>query len=237
MNTQADVLKQSTPKTLYQSDHRTNDLSKISEIYREDINISIWERRLDDPLATSSKFVVKENPKFEFSEVLQPNDVKQSLKSSIGSNHEMFSFFDDVSYLAFMFCKLFGQKKLWLRLDGIDRPMCPRFHTDQLKCRLVTTYVGPATQWIPHHLVNRSKLGYGNDGKPDEKSGLFSSNKDIEQLDTGHVALLKGESWKGNDGAGLVHRSPHQEGDYKRLYLTIDFVETYISIYKNSLSY
>ena len=43
MNTQADVLKQSTPKTLYQSDHRTNDLSKISEIYREDINISIWE--------------------------------------------------------------------------------------------------------------------------------------------------------------------------------------------------
>ena len=49
--------------------------------------------------------------------------------------------------------------------------------------------------------------------------------------------LLKGENWKGNKGAGLVHRSPHQDGKYNRLYMTIDFLDTYISIYKNSLKY
>ena len=54
---------------------------------------------------------------------------------------------------------------------------------------------------------------------------------DIEQLDIGHVAFLKGESWKGNNGSGLVHRSPHEDKGYKRLYMTIDFLETYINIY------
>ena len=86
---------------------------------------------------------------------------------------------------------------MWLRLDGIDHPMCPRFHTDKLKCRLVTTYVGPATQWIPHHLVNRSKLGYGNEGKPDNESGLFLSENDIEQLILVMLLFLKVKVGKG----------------------------------------
>ena len=163
------------------SDFTTNEISNISEIYKDEINISIWKRQLSSYLKKSSEYVVNQNPNLEFSEVLQPKDVKKSLKSEIGSSNETQPFLDDVSYLAFTFCKLFDQKKMWLRLDGIDHPMCPRFHTDKLKCRLVSTYVGPATQWIPHHLVNRSKLGYGNEGKPDSESGLFVSENDIEQ--------------------------------------------------------
>ncbi len=222
-------------KIVLESGFTTSEISKISEIYRDEINISVWKRKLSSSLMASSEYVVNEKPNLEFSEVLHPKNVKDSLKSAIGSSNEMLPFFDDVSYLVFTFCKLFDQKKVWLRLDGIDHPMCPRFHTDKLKCRLVTTYVGPATQWIPHHLVNRNKLGYGNDGKPDSESGLFLSEKDIKQLDTGHVALLKGESWQGNDGAGIVHRSPYEESKYQRLYMTIDFLETYINIYRNSI--
>ena len=152
MNTQANIYEQSTSKKIYQSDYSTDDLSKISEIYRDEINISIWKRKLSNSLMTSSEYVLDQNPNLEFSEVLQPNNIRQSLKSVIGSSNKMLPFFDDVSYLSSMFCKLFDQRKLWLRLDGIDHPMCPRFHTDRLKCRLVTTYVGPATQWLHHDL-------------------------------------------------------------------------------------
>ena len=83
--------------------------------------------------------------------------------------------------------------------------------------------------------MDRSKLGYGNDGKPDDESGLFSSVDDIKQLETGHVALLKGESWQGNEGSGIVHRSPHSDSNYRRLYLTIDFVESFINIFGSSM--
>ena len=236
MITQKNTHDLSVLKTNNKSAFITTDLSKISEIYQEKINISIWQRKLDRSITKSSEHILNKNPYLEFSEVLQPGDVKKSLSSAMGLSKEMLPFFDDVFQMVSMFCKLFDQKKIWLRLDGIDHPMCPRFHTDKLKCRLVSTYLGPATQWLPHNLIDRSKLGYGNEGKPDSESGLFISEDSIQQCATGDVALLKGESWEGNDGAGLVHRSSYKEGSYKRLYMTIDFLETYINIYKNSLT-
>ena len=164
-------------------------VAQISEIYKEDVNISIWKRKLNESLISSSEYAIRKKPKLEFSEVTRPKDVKETLESSVGTDSDLLPFFEDVSYLAFMFCELFDQKKMWLRLDGIDHPMCPRFHVDNLKCRLVSTYKGPATQWLPHNLVNRDKLGHGNNGMPDEESGLFLKETDIKELNTGDVAL------------------------------------------------
>ena len=78
MNTQANIYEQSTSKKIYQSDYSTHDLSKISEIYRDEINISIWKRKLSNSLMTSSEYVLDQNPNLEFSEVLQPNNIRQS---------------------------------------------------------------------------------------------------------------------------------------------------------------
>lgn len=44
----------------------------------------------------------------------------------------------------------------------------------------------------------------------------------IQRLQAGEVAVLKGEKWQGNEGAGLVHRSPAaQQG---RLLLSLDWL-------------
>jgi len=101
--------------------------------------------------------------------------------------------------------------------------MCPKFHVDKVPCRLVTTYQGAATEWLPHQAVNREKLGAGSNGKADSESGLYKNQNDIQQLNCGEVALLKGESWQGNENAGLVHRSPSLAVDEHRLLLTLDF--------------
>ncbi|WP_410174488.1 DUF1826 domain-containing protein [Marinobacter nauticus] len=42
-------------------------------------------------------------------------------------------------------------------------------------------------------------------------------------MPTGSVAILKGEAWIGNDGRGLVHRSP-APGDTPRLVLGLDWL-------------
>jgi hypothetical protein len=73
-------------------------------------------------------------------------------------------------------------------------------------------------------VADRSKLGTGNQGKPDELSGLFENASDIKQLNCGDVALLKGEIWDKNQGAGLIHRSPKLPNNLRRLLLTIDFI-------------
>ena len=71
--------------------------------------------------------------------------------------------------------------------------------------------------------VDRSKLGAGNNGLTDIHSGLFENEQDIQQLNHGDVAILKGELWEGNENAGLVHRSPALTTDERRLLLTLDF--------------
>ena len=131
----------------------------------------------------------------------------------------------DVAELVDMFCCLFGRKKAGLRLAALDSAMCPRFHVDNVPCRLVTTYHGPSTQWLPHACVNRSKLGAGNQGKPDTESGLYHDPSEIQQLGIGDVALLKGEHWEGNENAGLVHRSPEVLAGERRLLLSLDIVD------------
>ena len=111
MITQTNTSKQDNFNKTHQSYYSTKNDSNISEIYRQEINISIWKRKLNDSIEKSSAYVVKKNPHLEFSEVLEPKNVENSLKSVIGKNKEMSHFFEDVSYLAFLFCELFDQKK------------------------------------------------------------------------------------------------------------------------------
>ena len=232
MSTTMNSLVQDEALIHHRNSFFTNDSSQLSKIHNQKINISIWQRKLHSGLIDIGQYLLDDNSEIHFSEVVEPKHTLETLNKEFGQHKKTLPLFKDIYNLVDLFCNLFDEKRAWVRLDSIDKPMCPRFHTDYVKCRLVTTYVGPATQWLPHELVNRSKLGHGNQGQPDDKSGLFLENTDIEQLNVGHVALLKGESWAGNKGAGLVHRSPHDKNGYNRLYLTIDFMETYLNIYR-----
>ena len=228
----ADISFQLNKVELQGMDHRTDDLLNSSNILNKDVNISIWERKLSNQILNSSQTILKENPELSISKLSKPSDIYEQLLDDFDSNEKYLPLFKDVSELINIFCKIFDLEFAWLRLEAINHPMCPRFHSDYVDCRTVTTYVGPGTEWLPHHFVNRSKLGHGNDGKNDEESGLFKSNNQIEQLEVGHVALLKGEKWEGNKGRGLVHRSPQSKELYQRLYMTIDFPEFYFKIFK-----
>ena len=74
------------------SDFTTNEISNISEIYKDEINISIWKRQLSSSLEKSSEYVVNQNPNLEFSEVLQPKDVNQSQSLQLDQANETATF-------------------------------------------------------------------------------------------------------------------------------------------------
>ena len=218
------------------NDQSKNNSSILSNIFKNDKNITIWKRELDTLIIDGAKNILKKNSQLQFSETVNPKNVEKKLSDIICSSINADTLFEDVSKVVIIFCSLFNVKNAWLRLDAVDGPMCPRFHVDNVKCRLVSTYFGPGTEWLPNHLVNRDRLGHGNYGDSDEKSGLFLQNTNIKQLGIGDIGLLKGESWNNNQGNGLVHRSPQKKGDYKRLYMTIDFVDLYLKIYRNRLN-
>ncbi len=200
-----------------------NEFKILHDIYNEDINIAIWRRPIPSNLIQAANSVLDANPQLQISTIATPGDAYFSIEKALGSGEEAKTLSRDIVLLVDMFCCLFGLKHAGLKLTALDRTMCPRFHVDRVPCRLLTTYHGLATEWLPHHLANRSKLGPGNGGKPDDRSGLFSRESDVQKLSIGDVALLKGSAWEGNEEAGLIHRSPKLPEEKNRLLLTLDF--------------
>ncbi|WP_437936980.1 DUF1826 domain-containing protein [Sorangium sp. So ce341] len=130
------------------------------------------------------------------------------------------AFLDDVRGLISVFADLTGCPRIGVRLARLDKPMCPRLHADMVTVRLVTTYVGPGTEWAEHADVRRDRLGHRSNGVPDEVSGVLRAGARLRRMAPFDVGLLKGEAWPGNRDRGAVHRSP--PGASPRVVLTLD---------------
>lgn len=196
----------------------------FTDIYQDDVNIAVWQREFSASLRASVDAFLAKNPLFQSSMTATPDNAQEGVMEmlKLSSPSELS---EDIAQLVDMFCYLFDVQCVGLRLTVLDRAMCPKFHVDRVPGRLVTTYQGIATEWLSHEKVDRSKLGTGSQGKPDHESGIYQSEQDIQILGCGDVALLKGEMWEGNEGAGLVHRSPKLEPGDKRLLMTLDFID------------
>jgi len=196
----------------------------LPDIYQDDVNIVVWQRNLENELTTAVSNFLEHNKTLASVLVVTPENCFEVLSEKFEKSETITPLINDITLLVDMFCCLFELKGAGLRLTVLDRPMCPRFHVDRIPCRLVTTYQGIATQWLNNNIIDRTKLGVGSQGKPDEESGLMVSTNDINQLTQGDIALLKGEHWDEQEGAGLVHRSPAVSQGEQRLLLTLDFI-------------
>ena len=196
----------------------------LAGIYQEEINIAIWKRELIPNISHSANFVLTKNPNLKLAVTASPKNISKILEEVIGIEDDAIALIIDVKDIVDIFCCLFDVNQVGLRLVSLNHAMCPRFHVDNVPCRLLTTYCGNGTEWLNHNCVNRKKLGPLSNGVPDDRSGLFKNNSDIQELSVGEIALLKGESWAGNESAGLVHRSPGLKTNESRLLLSVDFV-------------
>ncbi|MCB0032366.1 MAG: DUF1826 domain-containing protein [Anaerolineales bacterium] len=185
---------------------------ELAEIYKDTVNIAIWRR----PTLGVSQQVLRNGHFPSLSMTLVPEQVSETLSGRLPEFAQRQTLITDIAWLAEMFACLFDLDQLGLRLTVLEKAMCPRFHVDHVPCRLLTSYTGPATEWLPEHRVDRGQLGPGS---PE----LAPPAHDIQHLQSGDVALLKGENWDGNEGHGLVHRSPAVADGESRLLLSLDF--------------
>lgn len=221
MNNKDEVLAIDTPRSV---EGTTPDV--LANIYQKNTNIVTWQRDLPHELTLAvDEFLARNKTKAAVLAVT-PETTNEVLCGAFGGSDTMMALREDIALLVDMFCCLFELKEAGLRVTILERAMCPRFHFDRIPCRLVTTYQCIATEWLNNDVIDRTKLGAGNQGKSDEESGLFEHLNDINRLSQGDVALLKGEHWYENEGAGLVHRSPAVSVGERRLLLTLDFISS-----------
>lgn len=197
----------------------------LTDIYRDDVNMAVWQRPLPEALSSAvNDFLQATTTSLKVALNVSSENAFEKVNEALGATDKRAVISEDIAHVVDMFCCLFELETVGLRLVVLKQAMCPKFHVDHVPCRLITTYQGQGTQWLANSNVDRSKLGRGSLGLSDAESGIMLTPSAIEQLQPGHVALLKGEKWLGNEGAGLVHRSPSVEENESRLLLTLDFV-------------
>ncbi|PWB32255.1 DUF1826 domain-containing protein [Pseudomonas sp. SDI] len=177
--------------------------SVLAEVLQDGVNMAVWQRRLPAQIEDFVSILLSLKPSLAESLVVDTDPDADappldSLASGYADLQGYAGFIADVRWLVGAYACLLDARRVGLRLRVLERAMCPRFHVDHVPLRLITTYGGPASEWL--------------------------DNGQIRQLATGDVALLKGEKWLGNEGAGLVHRSPALVEGERRLILTLDWM-------------
>jgi hypothetical protein len=81
---------------------------------------------------------------------------------------------------------------------------------DYVRYRLITTYVGPGTEWVPEEAVRREALDHPTDCPCDANKEIVRDPSAIRHAVPGEVIVMKGALHPGRRGA--IHRSPAIEG-------------------------
>ena len=76
------TLKAKTSSMPLRNSHVSYDSEKLSEIYNENVNISIWKRKLNAALELAADEILNNNPELNLSMVPQPHHVKDLLPVS-----------------------------------------------------------------------------------------------------------------------------------------------------------
>jgi hypothetical protein len=127
---------------------------------------------------------------------------------------------EDIHTLMSLFAERTGCARLRVALRAVQTDSCRKFHTDFVHLRLLTTYVGPGTHWVPAHGVCREALDRHIEDPCEANRAIVPDPALIHRARTGDVLVLKGE--RACAGSGAVHRSPPvQARRLTRLVLTI----------------
>lgn len=193
----------------------------LTRILEDDTNLAVWQRQLPLHIADFADLLLSLNEPLAESLCLELPDEEAEpdltgLALGFRDLQGYEGFIADIGWLVSAFACLLGARRIGLRLRVLDKAMCPRFHVDHVPVRLITTYAGIGSQWLREGAMDRQQLGQAN-AEPQEAG-------QVQQLKSADVALLKGEKWHGNEGFGLIHRSPQLASGERRLMLTLDWL-------------
>lgn len=189
----------------------------LAEILQEGVNLAIWQRCLPPQIEDFAMLALSLGKPLADQRVVEVDEGQPVVLPDLLAGttdlqgHESFS--ADVAWLVDAFACLLGARRVGLRLRVLDNPMCPRFHVDHVPVRLLCTYAGCGSEWLQGNASDLVRL-----------ESVPPTVDDIRRLQAGEVALLKGEKWPGNEGAGLIHRSPASLASKRRLLLSLDWL-------------
>ena len=127
---------------------------------------------------------------------------------------------NDIAQLCKMFSEIQNTNSISMWLGS--KRGCKRYHVDNVPQRLLVTYFGEGTEWLPDDAGD--KIAYLN-GEPNEK--ILKNSKRKQFVNEWDIAIFKGGS------EGLLHRTPDSALNKRSILLRLDYAHYWKNIYKN----
>jgi hypothetical protein len=146
----------------------------------------------------------RESATFEGQTRAEARDLEPSL-AGLHAGHWHEWLLEDLVSVAKDFVRLAGVKSCSIRFGAIRGDQCRKFHTDRVRLRLITTYAGPGTEWVPEAGVRRAALVQPAACPDLANREIVKHTRLVRHARAGDVLLMKGAT---GGGTGVVHRSP-----------------------------
>lgn len=170
----------------------------LDAITRPEVELVVWQRSLPSRLQTClERLDATLLPNLRL--LVRPEDLVGAMEPLLDDcglpEGEMRALLVcDVDNLVSAFARIARTDLVDVRLERTSGDSCWKFHRDCVEARLLTTYHGPATEWVrPRHAEAALRAQKRFNGP-------------IEHLEAHDVAIFKGNC--AGPGSGVVHRSP-----------------------------
>ena len=204
---------------------KIDDIEKISEFSKQDYQLIEIERKNMNNSDSFFREIMYEPFRVigKISKKNSSEDIKRILRDIIPLNSQTNSFYktwvSDMSEICQIFCDTLNSKSVSFCL-GTERG-CSRYHIDNVPMRLLVTYMGQGTEWLPNEIANRVAF---EEGLPNEK--IVKDSSKIKSIKTFNVAIFRGGA------AGLLHRTPDSALKNPSILLRLDHESFWDNILK-----
>ena len=181
--------------------YKADSLQSLIKFRDSTLQLGIFERRQPEGGASFFKNLMKQD--FEIKGTINlmnvHNDLRKLLLKIIDPSLRVNDFYNywlsDMEEVCKTFCYMENTNSLSFWLG--TRRGCRRYHVDNVSKRLLVTYAGQGTEWIPNNSADRRAYEAGEPNK-----NIIRNKNDLNFIDEWSIAIFKG----GSDG--ILHRTP-----------------------------
>ncbi len=192
----------------------------INNFYKDDLYLNILDR--EKPYKSNEFFKNLIEEPFEFNVNIKKvnafEDIKYHLNKELLKRVQdqifYYKWIKDMSKICILYSDIIKKDSLNFSLKTSRG--CKRYHIDNVPVRLLVTYYGKGTEWLPRDVCNYS--AYYN-GESNEK--IIKIKNRSKFIKPWSIAVFKGQKFKGGTKA-ILHRTPNEALNKKSLLMCLD---------------
>ena len=185
------------------------EVAVLGQLQQHDVNLVSWRRELPANLdELLVEWAVRFPARFDQIVSMPSYDLSAAVHGLAEPARTWLT--TDIAVLLAQLAHLANAPRLRVSFGAVRTNQCPKFHVDYVRYRLMTTYTGPGTEWVPDDAVRREALNHPVECPRDANEEIVRDASAVRHGAVGEVLVMKGA--RHETGRGAVHRSPPIEG-------------------------